>query len=129
MISSLGMLLVPTISHELQVEMSTGQWMLTVNVLVGAISTPIMGRLSDCPHKKLLLLASLGFILSDLFSFRFAFWFAALFLMAMTVAWRVVPDGPDDLAPRGPFDMPGALLVGTKDGERPSQQFPDSLLA
>ncbi|NGP07774.1 MFS transporter [Rhodococcus sp. 14C212] len=62
-VSSLGMLLVPTISHDMRVEVSTGQWMLTVNLLVGAIATPIMGRLSDGPHKKRLLLWSLTTIL------------------------------------------------------------------
>ncbi|MFE5708201.1 MFS transporter [Rhodococcus koreensis] len=182
-VSSLGMLLVPTISAELHVDVSTAQWMLTVNLLVGAIATPIMGRLSDGPHKKRLLLFSLltillgsivaaaapnftvflvgralqglsygivpvtialarrylaeskvqfgisslsvtvttglgvGYpltgILADLLGFRFAFWFAALFLITtVLVVWRVVPDGPDERAPRRTFDIPGALLVG-----------------
>jgi predicted MFS family arabinose efflux permease len=182
-VSSLGMLLVPTISQEFGVQVSTAQWMLTVNLLVGAISTPIMGRLSDGPHKKRLLLGALagilvgsilaatspnftlflvgralqglsygivpvtiamarryltddkvrvgisslsvtvatglgvGYpltgILASLLSFRFAFWFAALFLVcAILVVWRVVPDGPDEHAPRTPFDFPGTLLIG-----------------
>jgi predicted MFS family arabinose efflux permease len=63
-VSSLGMLLVPTISHEMNVSVSTGQWMLTINLLVGAVSTPIMGRLSDGPHKKLLLIWALAVILT-----------------------------------------------------------------
>jgi predicted MFS family arabinose efflux permease len=183
-VSSLGMLLVPTISHELGVEVSTGQWTLTVNLLVGAISTPVMGRLSDGPHRKRLLLCSLALILvgsitaaaapnfavflvgralqgltygivpvtiamarrylaeeqvrpgisslsvtvatglgvgypltgilAHLFGFRSAFWFAALFLLtALVVVWRLVPDGPDARAPRGPFDVPGAVLIAT----------------
>ncbi|WP_028267576.1 MFS transporter [Arthrobacter sp. MA-N2] len=62
-VSSLGMLLVPTISREMDVSVSTAQWMLTVNLLVGAIATPAMGRLSDGPHKKRLLLWSLSIIL------------------------------------------------------------------
>ena len=62
-VSSLGMLLVPTISREMDVSVSTAQWMLTVNLLVGAIATPVMGRLSDGPHKKRLLLVSLIIIL------------------------------------------------------------------
>ncbi|QSE86064.1 MFS transporter [Rhodococcus koreensis] len=62
-VSSLGMLLVPTISDELDVDVSAAQWMLTINLLVGAIATPIMGRLSDGPHKKRLLLCSLLTIL------------------------------------------------------------------
>ncbi len=62
-VSSLGMLLVPAISDELNVEVSTGQWMLTINLLVGAVATPIMGRLSDGPYRKSLLLSSLTIIL------------------------------------------------------------------
>lgn len=61
-VSSLGMLLVPSISLEMAVDVSTAQWMLTINLLVGAIATPVMGRLSDGPHKKKLLLVSLTII-------------------------------------------------------------------
>lgn len=183
-VSSLGMLLVPTISDELNVEVSTGQWMLTVNLLVGAIATPIMGRLSDGRHPKRLLLSSLAIILvgsivaataanfavfllgralqglsygivpvtialarryltaekakhgisslsvtvatglgvgypltgilAATFDFRIAFWFAALFLATtIAVVWRVVPNGPDNRAPRAPFDYVGALLISS----------------
>ncbi|MEV6218095.1 MFS transporter [Nocardia sp. NPDC051833] len=63
-VSSLGMLLVPAISHDMHVDVSAAQWMLTVNLLVGAVTTPIMGRLSDGPHKKRLLLWSLIIILA-----------------------------------------------------------------
>ncbi|WP_235734586.1 MFS transporter, partial [Nocardioides alcanivorans] len=62
-VSSLGMLLVPSIAADMDVSVSTAQWMLTVNLLVGAIATPVMGRLSDGPHKKRLLLVSLVVIL------------------------------------------------------------------
>ncbi|NGP06609.1 MFS transporter [Rhodococcus sp. 14C212] len=62
-VSSLGMLLVPTISRDMDVSVSTTQWMLTVNLLVGAVATPIMGRLSDGRHQKRLLLVSLAVIL------------------------------------------------------------------
>ncbi|MDN6380395.1 MAG: MFS transporter, partial [Brevibacterium aurantiacum] len=62
-VSSLGMLLVPTISTEFHVSISAAQWMLTINLLVGAIVTPVMGRLSDGPHKKRLLVGALTIIL------------------------------------------------------------------
>ncbi|MGY5319822.1 MFS transporter [Neomicrococcus lactis] len=61
-VSSLGMLLVPTISREMNVFVSAAQWMLTANLLVGAVATPVMGRISDGPHKKRLLLWSLTII-------------------------------------------------------------------
>jgi predicted MFS family arabinose efflux permease len=62
-VSSLGMLLVPAISREMDVSVSTAQWMLTINLLIGAIATPVMGRLGDGPHKKRLLLSALSIIL------------------------------------------------------------------
>src|SRR3546814_9738211 len=62
-VSSLGMLLVPSIAEGLDVTVSTAQWTLTINLLVGAIATPEMGRISDGPHKKRLLLVSLLLIL------------------------------------------------------------------
>lgn len=182
-VSSLGMLLVPTISREMDVSVGTAQWMLTINLLVGAVATPVMGRLSDGPHKKRLLLWSLSIILlgsviaaaapnftvflagralqglsygivpvtialarryvaadkvrfsisslsvtvatglgvgypltgiiAGLFDFRSAFWFAALFVVtAIIVVVRTVPSGPDEQAPRLPFDYPGAGLLG-----------------
>lgn len=61
-VSSLGMLLVPSIAAGFQVPVSTAQWMLSINLLVGAIATPVMGRLSDGPHKKRLLVFSLVII-------------------------------------------------------------------
>lgn len=61
-VSSLGMLLVPTIADEMSVSINSAQWILTVNLLVGAVATPIMGRLSDGPHKKRLLLWALSTI-------------------------------------------------------------------
>ena len=61
-VSSLGMLLVPSVAAEFGVPVSTAQWMLTINLLVGAVATPIMGRLADGPHTRRLLLASLSVI-------------------------------------------------------------------
>lgn len=61
-VSSLGMLLVPSVTAEFDVPVSTAQWMLTINLLVGAVATPIMGRLADGPHTRRLLLTSLGVI-------------------------------------------------------------------
>ncbi|AVL99075.1 MFS transporter [Gordonia iterans] len=63
-VSSLGMLLVPAIAADLDVSISAAQWMLTINLLVGAVATPIMGRLSDGRNTRRLLLTSLGIILA-----------------------------------------------------------------
>ena len=63
-VSSLGMLLVPSISRELGVGVGAAQWMLTINLMVGAVATPIMGRLSDGRGTRRLLLVSLSVILA-----------------------------------------------------------------
>lgn len=62
-VSSLGILLVPTIARDMDVTVATAQWMLTVNLLVGAVATPVMGRLADGRHKKRLLLVALLVVL------------------------------------------------------------------
>lgn len=43
-VRSLGMLLVPTISEVFEGPVSSAQWMLTVNLLMGAVATPVLGR-------------------------------------------------------------------------------------
>jgi MFS family permease len=52
-------------------------------------------------------------IIAGTLDYRFAFWFAALFVVtAIIVVFRVVPAGPDENAPRMPFDYTGAVLLG-----------------
>ena len=58
-VTSLGTLLVPFVATMYYIPVSQAQWMFTVNLLVGAVATPVMGRLSDGPHTKLLLLIGL----------------------------------------------------------------------
>lgn len=182
-VSSLGMLLVPSVAHDFGVPVSAAQWMLTINLLVGAVATPVMGRLADGPHTRAILLWSLGVIfvgsviatvatsfavflvgralqgllygivpvtitlarrhlsyaesqpaistlsvtvsigmglgypltgiLAALVDYRAAFAFAALFVVtAAAGVWRLVPARPYSFAPRAPFDLLGALLLG-----------------
>lgn len=61
-VTSLGTLLVPFVATMYNIPVSQAQWMFTVNLLVGAVVTPVMGRLSDGPHTKRLLLIGLGVI-------------------------------------------------------------------
>ncbi|HZE65179.1 MAG TPA: MFS transporter [Sporichthyaceae bacterium] len=58
-ISSLGVLLIPTIAHAQHVSLAAAQWMLTLNLLVGAISTPVLGRIADGPHPRRVLIGML----------------------------------------------------------------------
>lgn len=55
-VSSLGMLLVPIITREMGVPAGTAQWIITGNLLVGAMTAPTMGRLADGARKKSLLI-------------------------------------------------------------------------
>jgi predicted MFS family arabinose efflux permease len=59
-ISSLGAPLIPSISDDLHVSLSTAQWSLTVALLAGAVSAPIMGRLGDGPRRRETLIGGLA---------------------------------------------------------------------
>jgi predicted MFS family arabinose efflux permease len=58
-ISSLGAPLLPSVSHDLGVSLSAAQWSLTVTLLVGVVSSPVMGRLGDGPRRREVLLGGL----------------------------------------------------------------------
>jgi MFS family permease len=59
-VSSLGANLVPTLSRSYGVSLSTGQWILTITLLAGALATPVMGRLADGPRQRTVILFALG---------------------------------------------------------------------
>ncbi|HVS99451.1 MAG TPA: MFS transporter [Solirubrobacterales bacterium] len=58
-ISSLGAPLIPSISADLGVSLSAAQWSLTATLLVGVVSSPVMGRLGDGPRRRETLLGGL----------------------------------------------------------------------
>lgn len=59
-VSSLGAPLIPGISAHLHVPLSAAQWSLTITLLVGTISSPVMGRLADGPHRREIMIAGLS---------------------------------------------------------------------
>jgi predicted MFS family arabinose efflux permease len=59
LISSLGAPLVPTIATEYGVSVGSAQWSLTITLVVGAVATPVVGRLGDGPRRQLVLLGVL----------------------------------------------------------------------
>src|SRR6202030_3076535 len=59
-VSSLGAPLIPTLSRADGVSLSTGEWILTITLLTGALVTPIMGRLADGPRQRAVILVALG---------------------------------------------------------------------
>ncbi|GGO74981.1 MFS transporter [Nocardioides deserti] len=58
-ISSLGGSLVPMVAVEHDVSLGSAQWILTGPMLVGAIATPILGRLGGTGRRRTVVLASL----------------------------------------------------------------------
>src|SRR5580700_688615 len=62
-VSSLGAPLVPTLSRVDGVSLSTGEWILTIALLTGALATPVMGRLADGPRQRDVILIPLGAVL------------------------------------------------------------------
>jgi hypothetical protein len=62
-VSSLGAPLIPTLSRVDGVSLSTGEWILTIALLTGALATPVMGRLADGPRQREVILIPLGAVL------------------------------------------------------------------
>ena len=62
-LSTLGAPMIPTIARDQGVTLEAAQWILTVMLLVGAIATPITGRLADGPYRKHTILGSLILVL------------------------------------------------------------------
>ena len=59
-VSSLGAPLIPTLARDDGVSLSTGEWILTITLLTGALATPVMGRLADGPRQRAVILVALG---------------------------------------------------------------------
>ena len=61
-ISSLGAPLVPAIASSTGASLPHAQWALTITLLVGAVATPVVGRLGDGPHRRAVVLVVLGLV-------------------------------------------------------------------
>jgi MFS family permease len=61
-ISSLGAPLIPSIAADLHASIASAQWSLTATLLVGAVATPVVGRLGDGPHRRRVTLLCLGVV-------------------------------------------------------------------
>src|SRR3954468_920972 len=62
-ISSLGAPLVPAIAETMGTSLPHAQWALTVTLLVGAVATPVVGRLGDGRHRRTVVLVVLAVVL------------------------------------------------------------------
>jgi MFS family permease len=63
-VGSLGAPLVPTVAAVDHVSLASAQWTLTVTLLVGAVATPVLGRLGDGPHRRAVVLGALAVVLA-----------------------------------------------------------------
>jgi len=63
-VSSLGSPLIPTIAADYGVSLGDAQWTLTVTLLVGALVSPVIGRLGDGPRRRGVLLTALGVVVA-----------------------------------------------------------------
>ncbi|PWW24081.1 sugar transport protein [Geodermatophilus normandii] len=61
-ISSLGAPLVPAVAATLDTSLPDAQWSLTATLLVGAVATPVVGRLGDGPQRRRVVLVVLGVV-------------------------------------------------------------------
>nr|WP_282600159.1 MFS transporter [Patulibacter sp. SYSU D01012] len=59
-ISSLGAPLIPTLARDLGASLGSAQWSLTATMLVGAVASPVVGRLGDGPWRREVLLLCLA---------------------------------------------------------------------
>ena len=62
-ISSLGAPLIPSVARTMHVSLDEAQWSLTVTLLMACVASPIMGRLSDGPHRRSVILSGLTIVL------------------------------------------------------------------
>jgi len=61
-ISSLGAPLIPSIADAVAVGLADAQWSLTITLVVGAVATPVLGRLGDGPRRRGVMLAALAVV-------------------------------------------------------------------
>jgi predicted MFS family arabinose efflux permease len=62
-VSSLGAPLLPTIARDFHDSLSTAQWSLTIALLTGAVSAPLMGRLGDGSRRRATMIGGLAVVI------------------------------------------------------------------
>jgi MFS family permease len=62
--ASLGTPLIPTIADASGVSLSVADWLLTVTLLTGAVSTPVLGRIGDGTHQRRIVVGALVVVLA-----------------------------------------------------------------
>lgn len=82
-VSSLGAPLVPSIADEVGVSLSAAQWTLTVTLLVGAVSTPLLGRYAAAHRRRPTILVGMSVVVGGTVLAALATSFSTLGLPAL----------------------------------------------
>ncbi|OZC86256.1 MFS transporter [Rhodococcus sp. 06-418-1B] len=62
-VSSVGAPLIPTVAETYGVSFTGAQWSLTITMLTGAVTVPVLGRLGDGPRRREVLIGALAVVL------------------------------------------------------------------
>ncbi|WP_251092414.1 MFS transporter [Streptomyces sp. Caat 7-52] len=79
-VASLGAPLITTVATTFHVSLNSAQWTLTIALLAGALSTPILGRLGAGPHRRVTILGTLAVAVVG----------SALTVLPLPFAWLLV---------------------------------------
>lgn len=79
-VASLGTPLITMVATSYDVPLSTAQWTLTIALLSGAITTPVLGRLGAGPHRRTAILVTLVVVLAS----------SVLTILPLPFAWLIV---------------------------------------
>ncbi|MBM7791277.1 MFS transporter [Tenggerimyces flavus] len=63
-IGSIGAPLITAVAEEYEVSLSASQWTLTIALLAGAVSAPLLGRLGNGRHRRKVVLAMLAIVVA-----------------------------------------------------------------
>ncbi len=77
-VASLGAPLLPTIAAVDHVSLADSQWALTISLLVGAVTTPVLGRLGDGRHRRATTLGTVTAVVAGCILSALPFGFAVL---------------------------------------------------
>jgi predicted MFS family arabinose efflux permease len=79
-VGSLGAPLITSVATEFGVSPASAQWTLTVTLLSGAVTTPLLGRLGAGPHRRATILATLGVVVAG----------SVLTVLPLPFAWLLI---------------------------------------
>jgi predicted MFS family arabinose efflux permease len=79
-VGSLGAPLITSVATTFHVSLASAQWTLTITLLIGAVATPVLGRLGAGPHRRGTIIATLAVVVVG----------SALTVLPLPFAWLLV---------------------------------------